>query len=285
MKKVILVDGNNLLFRSYYATAYSGNMMRNSKGFPTNGLFGFVNMITKIINEEKPEYMLVAFDVGKTFRHDKYADYKGGRIETPDELKMQFPVAKEILVAMGVPYLEVVGYEADDIIGTYARMVDEDSSYDGLIVSSDKDLLQLISKEVKVKLLKTKDYIMMDEKVFHDMYGVEPKRMTDLKGLMGDASDNIPGVKGIGEKTAIKLLSEYQSLENLYDHIEDIGGALKKKLIDGKDSAFYSREIATIYREVPVSYSLDELKYSYEVSSKLVDIYKELEFKYFIHKI
>ena len=157
MKKVILVDGNNLLFRSYYATAYSGNFMKNSKGFPTNGLFGFVNMITKIINEENPELILVAFDIGKTFRHEKYDDYKGGRSETPDELKMQFPVAKEILTAMNMKYLEVPGYEADDIIGTYAKMIDDNNNYEGLIVSSDKDLLQLISKNVKVKLLKTKD--------------------------------------------------------------------------------------------------------------------------------
>ena len=182
MKKVILVDGNNLMFRSYYATAYSGSIMRNSKGFPTNGLFGFVNMINKIIHDENPEYMLVAFDIGKTFRHEKYDNYKDGRSETPDELKMQFPVAKEILTAMGIKYLEVVGYEADDIIGTYAKMIDDNDDYEGLIVSSDKDLLQLISNDVTVKLLKSKDYVMMTPLVFQDTYGVEPARMTDLKG-------------------------------------------------------------------------------------------------------
>ena len=214
MDKVILVDGNNLLFRSYYATAYTGNIMRNSKGFPTNGLYGFVNMINKIINEENPKYMLVAFDIGKTFRHEKYDSYKGGRIETPDELKMQFPVAKEILNAMGINYLEIPGYEADDIIGTFANMIDNDDKYNGLIVSSDKDLLQLISDNVSVKLLKSKDYIMMDHDTFVNTYGIEPIRMIDLKGLMGDPSDNIPGVKGIGEKTALKLLQEYDSVEN-----------------------------------------------------------------------
>ena len=279
------MDGNNLLFRSYYATAYSGNIMRNSKGFPTNGLFGFVNMMNKIIHEENPQYIMVAFDIGKTFRHEKYDDYKGGRSETPDELKMQFPVAKEILSAMGIKYLEVVGYEADDIIGTFARMVDEDSDYEGLIVSSDKDLLQLISKDVKVKLLKSKDYIMMDEDTFKEMYGVEPIRMTDLKGLMGDASDNIPGVKGIGEKTAIKLLSEYNNLDNLYDHIDEVKGSTKDKLINGRDSAFMSREIATIYREVPVDYSLADFTFDNKPSNKLIDLYKELEFNYFIQKI
>lgn len=285
MKKVILVDGNNLLFRSYYATAYTGSIMRNSKGFPTNGLFGFVNMINKIINEDKPDYMLVAFDIGKTFRHDKYDDYKGGRSDTPDELKMQFSVAKEILVAMGIKYLEVVSYEADDIIGTFARMIDESDNYEGLVVSSDKDLLQLISDKVKVKLLKSKDYIMMDRNTFFDTYGIEPIRMIDLKGLMGDASDNIPGVKGIGEKTALKLLREYGTIDNLYEHIDEIKGATNKKLVEGKMSAFTSRDIATIYREVPVDTYFDDIKFNVSVSKELIELYKELEFNNLIKKL
>lgn len=272
------------MFRSYYATAYSGSIMRNSKGFPTNGLFGFVNMINKIIHDENPEYMLVAFDIGKTFRHEKYDNYKDGRSETPDELKMQFPVAKEILTAMGIKYLEVVGYEADDIIGTYAKMIDDNDDYEGLIVSSDKDLLQLISNDVTVKLLKSKDYVMMTPLVFQDTYGVEPARMTDLKGLMGDSSDNIPGVKGIGEKTAIKLLSQYHDLENLYEHIDEIKGATHNKLVDGKDSAFMSREIATIYREVPVSFELEDLYFKYQYTEELIDLYSELGFNSFIKK-
>ena len=163
MEKVVLVDGNNLLFRSYYATAYTGNIMRNRDGFPTNGLYGFVNMINKIVAEENPKYMMVAFDIGKTFRHEKYKDYKGGRRETPEDLKVQFPIAKKILTAMGIKYLECEGYEADDIIGTISSWCDKDPEYEALIVSSDKDLLQLISDETVVKLLKPKDYIMMDK--------------------------------------------------------------------------------------------------------------------------
>ena len=166
MKRAILVDGNNLMFRSYYATAYSGNIMRSSSGMPTNALFGFINMINKIINEENPEYMVVAFDIGKNFRHEKYKGYKDGRIETPSDLKIQFPIAKEILTLMGIKYVEVENYEADDIIGTFARMADEDKEYNATIVSSDKDLLQLISDEVNVKLLKQKDYIWMDRNTF-----------------------------------------------------------------------------------------------------------------------
>ena len=154
MKKVILVDGNNLLFRSYYATAYTGNIMRNKEGFPTNGLFGFVNMLNKIINEEKPEYIMVAFDIGKNFRKEKYDFYKEGRQTTPDELKMQLPIARDILNAWGIKYFELAPYEADDIIGTFAKMCEDNPDFNGTIISSDKDLLQLLSNEVDIKLLK-----------------------------------------------------------------------------------------------------------------------------------
>lgn len=282
MKKVILVDGNNLLFRSYFATAYTGNTMRNSKGFPTNGLYGLVNMLNKIIREEKPEYMLVAFDKGKTFRHEKYLDYKGGRNETPDDLKKQFSVAKKLVPLMGIKCFEIDNYEADDIIGTYSKMALIDPEFETTIVSSDKDLLQLINEETEVKLLKQKDYIRMNEETFIDTYGIKPIRMIDLKGLMGDASDNIPGVKGIGEKTALKLLQEYDSLENVYDNIDNIKGATKQKLIDGKESAFMSKDIATIYNEVPVTYSLEELKYDGPDVNGLREMYSDLEFYSFL---
>lgn len=282
MKKVILVDGNNLLFRSYFATAYTGNTMRNSKGFPTNGLYGLVNMLNKIIREEKPEYMLVAFDKGKTFRHEKYLDYKGGRNETPDDLKKQFSVAKKLVPLMGIKCFEIDNYEADDIIGTYSKMALIDPEFETTIVSSDKDLLQLINEETEVKLLKQKDYIRMNEETFIDTYGIKPIRMIDLKGLMGDASDNIPGVKGIGEKTALKLLQEYDSLENVYDNIDNIKGATKQKLIDGKESAFMSKDIATIYNEVPVTYSLEELKYDGPDVNGLRKMYSDLEFYSFL---
>jgi len=282
LKKVILVDGNNLLFRSYFATAYTGNTMRNSKGFPTNGLYGLVNMLNKIIREEKPEYMLVAFDKGKTFRHEKYLDYKGGRNETPDDLKRQFSVAKKLVPLMGIKCFEIDNYEADDIIGTYSKMALIDPEFETTIVSSDKDLLQLINEETEVKLLKQKDYIRMNEETFIDTYGIKPIRMIDLKGLMGDASDNIPGVKGIGEKTALKLLQEYDSLENVYDNIDNIKGATKQKLIDGKESAFMSKDIATIYNEVPVTYSLEELKYDGPDVNGLREIYSDLEFYSFL---
>ena len=284
MKKVILVDGNNLMFRSFYATLYSGSVMTNKEGFPTNALYGFVNMMHKIIDEEKPEYIMVAFDIGKTFRHEKYDYYKGKRDETPDDLKKQFPVAKKILNAMGIKYFELAGYEADDIIGTFAKKVDENDDFIATIISSDKDLLQLISDDVEVKLLKPKDYIRMNKQVFFDTYGLEPIKMIDLKSLMGDASDNIPGVKGIGEKTAIKLLQEYHSLDGVYENIDNIKGAVHDKLANDKENAYMSYDIATIYREVPVDTDFNNIKYTGEETEELINIYNDLDFHSFLRK-
>ena len=278
MKKVVLVDGNNLMFRSYFATLYSGSTLRNKKGFPTNAIYGFVNMINKIISEEKPMYMAVAFDIGKTFRHEKYDYYKGKRDNTPDELKEQFPIAKQILTAMNIKYFELQGYEADDIIGTFSKKCEQDDDFKALIVSSDKDLLQLLTDQTEVKLLKTKDYIRMDYKTFYDTYGIEPIKMIDLKALMGDASDNIPGVKGIGEKTALKLLTTYGSLSSIYEHIDEIKGSVKDKLIQDKDNAYMSYDIATIYKDVPLNVELEELAYIPKDKNELYKIYNELEF-------
>lgn len=285
MEKIILVDGNNLLFRSYYATAYTGNVMKNSKGFPTNALFGFTNMINKIVEEEKPTRMVVAFDKGKTFRHEKYDFYKDGRSETPDELKVQFPIAKQMLGFMGIKYYEIDNYEADDIIGTFARLCNEDDNYIGTIISSDKDLLQLISPQVDIKLLKQKDYIRYNIDSFRDAYGIEPINIIDLKALMGDASDNIPGVKGIGEKTALKLLHEYKTLDGIYENIDNIKGATKEKLVNDKDNAYMSYEIATICKEVPMDINMDDIVCKDIDIEALNKLYEELEFYSFLKKI
>ena len=284
-KRAILIDGNNLLFRSYYATAYTGNLMKNSKGLPTNALFGFINMINKIINEEKPEYIMIAFDMGKNFRQDLYENYKDGRIETPSDLKVQFPIAKEICTLLGIKYIECDNYEADDIIGTFARMADMDKAYNATIISSDKDLLQLISDEVNVKLLKQKDYILMDTQEFYNTYGLEPKKMVDIKALMGDASDNIPGVKGIGEKTALSLLQKFGSLDGLYERIDEVTGKTKEKLIEGKEDAYFSYKIATIFKEIPFEYTFEDIKYLGPDIEKLTEKYKELEFNSFLKNI
>lgn len=279
MKKIILIDGNNLIFRSYYATAYSGNLLKNSKGMPTNALYGFVNMINKIIADENPTYMAVAFDIGKNFRKEKYSFYKEGRKKTPDELHMQEPYARRLLHAMGVPYFELCPYEADDIIGTLAKMVEEDKTFVGTIISSDRDLLQLISPELEMKLLKQKDYIRYSKETFTLDYGIDPIKIIDLKALAGDASDNIPGVKGIGEKTALNLLQTYGSLESIYENIDKIKGKTKEKLLTDKDNAFMSKEIATIYRNVPLAInSLEDLKITPPNEEELSSLYEDLEF-------
>lgn len=284
MKKIVLIDGNNLLFRSYYATAYSGSMMKNSHGLATNALYGFINMLNKIVQEENPEYVMVAFDKGKTFRHLKYEVYKGGRSETPNELIEQFPYARRLCDSMGIKYFEIDNYEADDIIGTFAKKVDEDKDLEALIVSSDKDLLQLITDKVKVKLLKMHDYIMMDKQTFYDTYGLMPPLMVDLKALMGDASDNIPGVKGIGEKTALSLLHTYGSLNGVYENIDSIKGKTKEKLLNDKEMAYLSYDIATIYKEVPINTDIDNIKYL-GINDEYTNLLKELEFYSLLKKI
>ena len=285
MKKIILVDGNNLLFRSFYATAYQGVIMRNSKGFPTNALYGFINMMNKIIKEENPTYIMVAFDKGKTFRHDKYDDYKAGRQAMPDELREQFPKAKEVLDAMGIKHFEIENYEADDIIGTLAKRVDEEDEFIATIVSSDKDLLQLISDEVEVKLLKQSGHILMTREEFKNTYQVEPIRMIDLKALMGDASDHIPGVKGIGEKTAINLLVKYGSLDGLYENIDSVTGKTKEKLLEDKDNAYMSYDLATIFRDVPLEFELEDCKYGGINEEEFVKMLEEFEFHSMLRKM
>ena len=278
MKKIILIDGNNLMFRSYYATFYSGANMKTSTGLPTNALFSFTNMINKIIKDENPSYVAVAFDIGKNFRKKEFSFYKEGRQNTPDELKMQMPYAREILTAMGIKYLELEPYEADDIIGTLVKMCAKDADFDATIISSDKDLLQLINFETDVKLLKQTGFIRFNEKTFKEEYGVDPINMIDLKALMGDSSDNIPGVKGIGEKGAIKLLKEYQTIENLYEHIDEIKGSTHDKLVTFKEDAFMSKKIATIYCDVPLKISLNDLKYDGPNNELLYDVFSKLEF-------
>lgn len=279
MKKIILVDGNNLLFRSYYATAYSGSLMKNSKGFPTNALYGFVNMMNKIISEENPEYIAVAFDIGKNFRAEKYDFYKDGRKETPEDLIKQMPYARKILKSMGIPYLELEPYEADDIIGTLAKMVEEDPDFNGTIISSDRDLLQLISNQLDMKLLKQKGFVKYNPESFYEEYKLEPIKIIDIKSLAGDSSDNIPGVKGIGEKTALSLLQEFGSLEGIYEHLDEIKGKKKELLENDQEMAFTSKEIATIYQDVPLAVKdLEEIRYEKLEGEELYHLYEELEF-------
>ena len=284
MKKVILIDGNNILFRSFYATFYSGANMVNNNGLHTNALYTFTNMIYKIITEYKGEYCVVAFDKGRTFRHDKYDVYKGTRDATPEELKEQFPYSRKICDLMGLKYLEIDNYEADDIIGTYAKIIDKSDDYEGLIVSSDKDLLQLISNKNKALVLKNgkEDNLLLDEELFKNTYGIDPIKMIDLKALMGDSSDNIPGVKGIGEKTALTLLQKYKDLDGVYSNLDDISPKTREKLENDKENAYMSYDIATIYRDIEVD-DIESLKIN-EFKPELRDLFLELGFNSFITK-
>ena len=284
--KIVLVDGNNLLFRSYYATAYKGNFMKNSKGFPTNALYGFLNMLNRIIQDMNPTHIMVAFDIGKTFRHEKYKDYKGGRSETPLELKEQFPLAKKLVEAMGIKHIEIENFEADDIIGTFSEYITNHDDLTGIIVSSDKDLIQLINDKVTMKLLKINDFIMMDKNIFKEMYELDdPIRMIDLKSLMGDSSDNIPGVLGIGEKTAISLLKENKTLDGVYQNIDKLSPSIQKKLNNSKEQAYLSYDLATIYKHVPININLDDVLYKGINIDKYKNLLNELEFFSILKKL
>lgn len=251
MKKLLLVDGNSMLFRAYYATAY-GQKMTTSGGLPTNAVFGFANMLQKALDLVQPDAVLVAFDAGKhTFRHELYADYKGGRKPAPDDLVPQFQMVRDYLDAFGIRWVEMPDIEADDLIGSLSREADD---YDTVIFSSDRDLLQLIDGSTKVMLMKKgiTEMAEMSEEALKEELGITPSQIVDLKGLMGDTSDNIPGIPGVGEKTALKLLNEYGTVENVLDHVGDLKGALAKKVEAGMDSARLSKQLATIKTDVPL---------------------------------
>lgn len=284
MKKLVLIDGNSIAYRAFFALP----LLNTDKGIYTNAIYGFTTMLMKIIEEEKPTHMLVAFDAGKTtFRHKTYGDYKGGRQKTPPELSEQFPFIHDVLKKLMVPFYQKEMYEADDIIGTLSRQA-EATDYEVKVVTGDKDLLQLVDEHVTVSLTKkgisdTDDYT--PEKVM-ERYEITPEKIIDLKGLMGDSSDNIPGVPGVGEKTAIKLLKQFGSMEEVFKHIDDVSGKkLKEKLSENEQLAMMSKELATIYREAPIDLGLDELTFSLNVSEELISLFKELEFNSLIDRL
>ena len=256
MKKLLLADGNSMLFRGYYATAY-GMRMTAPDGTPTNAVFAFANMLQKAIDLISPDSILVAFDAGKhTFRHDIYPDYKGGRKPVPDDLVPQFKLVRDYLDAFNIRWAEMPDIEADDLIGT---MSDNQEGYESIILTSDHDLLQLIDEDTTVLLMK-KGITDMDEMTvssLKDEMGISPAQITDLKGLMGDSSDNYPGIPGVGEKTALKLLYEYGSVENVLDHALEIKGKLGEKIRDNKESALLSKRLATIKKDVSLNISAE----------------------------
>lgn len=258
MKKLLLADGNSMLFRAYYATAY-GRPMTTAQGLPTNAVFGFVQMIQKAIETVEPDSVLIAFDAGKhTFRHDLYPEYKGGRKPAPDDLVPQFQMVRDCLDAFGIRWVEMADIEADDLIGTVSKKNPDFSTY---ILSSDHDLLQLIDETTSVLLMKKgiSEMDVMTPAVLKEQMGIEPLQIIDMKGLMGDKSDNIPGIPGIGEKTALKLLGEYGTVEEVIAHEDELKGALYKKVSSSHESALLSKKLATIRRDVDVTIDADDL--------------------------
>ena len=257
--KLLLIDGNSVLFRGFYATCY-GNIMKTSKGVYTNAVYAFANMMNKAIKMIEPDYLVVAFDKGKhTFRHELAADYKAGRKETPEELKGQFALVREMLDAYHIPFLEYDDIEADDIIGSLAKKFNKTET---CVLTSDRDMLQLIDNTTSIYMMRKgmSDIAKMDEKALMDEWTLKPYQIIDYKGLAGDASDNIKGVEGVGDKTAIKLLNEYDTCEGIYEHIGEIKGKLQEKLIKDKDSCFLSKTLATIKTDFDIPLTIDDFK-------------------------
>ena len=283
MDKLILIDGNSLLFRAYFAM----RPMVTSKGIHTQGVFAFINMLNKIIKDYEPDYMAVAFDMKeKTFRHLQYPEYKAGRQQTPIELLSEIPWMHKVLEAMNIAVLELPGYEADDIIGTLSVKGTE-AGLQTLVISGDKDELQLVSPNVSVLINKRgmSEFDVYDEAAMMERYSLTPSQFIDLKGLMGDKSDNIPGIPGIGEKKGIALLLQYGSVEGVLEHTDEIKGKMGENVRANAESARMSKWLATINTDTPVEFTWDELRFTSPDTDKLISIYTELEFNSFIRKL
>ena len=288
MKKLLILDSNSILNRAFYGVRY----LSAKDGTPTNAIYGFLNILLKLIKEQEPDYICAAFDVkAPTFRHKQYEGYKAQRKPMPEGLAAQMPLAKDVLRAMGVTILEKEGYEADDIIGTVARLCEE-SEISCFIATGDKDDLQLASDKTKVILTVTKsgynETIIYDDKAVKEKYHVTPTEFIDVKALMGDPSDNIPGVKGVGEKTAMSLIEKHHSIEYIYENIDDIGlkGAMLQKMKDGREMAFMSKELATINRNTPIEFNAEKCVFDgFENNCELYEILKRLELNSIIKKL
>lgn len=284
-KTLVIIDGNSLMNRAYYAIQ---RPMMTKDGMYTQGIFGFLNMLSKIIKDYEPTHIAVAFDrKAPTFRHLEYDEYKAGRKKMPPELAMEFPVLKDILAAMNIHMLEIDGFEADDILGTVSKAAEEDG-IKPYIITGDKDAFQLASDKTTVIFTKrgTSEFDAYDEKAVYEKYGFSPQQFIDFKGLMGDQSDNIPGIPGVGEKTATKLILEYGSVENLIASVDGMKKSkLKEKIEENAQLAVMSKRLATICRDIPIEIDFDAMKYEEPDYDKLIEIYKKLEFNLFIKRL
>lgn len=283
MKKILVIDGNSIINRAFYGV----RALSTKDGRPTNAIYGMISIISRQLSVLKPDYAAVAFDLKHpTFRHEMYPEYKAGRNPTPEDLLAQFADAKECLSLMGLHILELPGYEADDIQGTVAKMAHLDDETEGYILSGDRDLLQLIDDKVTVLLATNNDTKLMHREEFREEYGIEPEAFVDMKALMGDSSDNIPGVAGIGKKTAASLIQEFGSLDEVYSHLDSpsITKGVRTKLESGREVAYISKKLATITTEAPIGKSLSDLEYRGFNKSALYKKFTELELNAFIVK-
>lgn len=283
MDKLILIDGNNIIYRAFFAMP----PLTNTAGQQTNAVYGFTTMLLRLIEEHKPSHLIVAFDAGKiTFRHEGYEDYKGGRQKTPPELSEQFPLLKDLLRDLGVPQFEISGYEADDIIGSISREADA-AGREVMIVSGDKDMLQLASEHTTIALVRkgVTEVEMYGPQQIREKYDLTPEQIIDLKGLMGDASDNIPGVPGVGEKTALKLLHQFGSVEGVLAGTGELKGKMKEKLEEHADSAVMSKKLATIYREVPLEHAWEDMSFAGINRDTAGPALAKLEFKSLLERL
>lgn len=279
MEKFVIIDGTNLIFRAFYALP----LLTNFEGEVSNAVFGFTNMIVKIIKEINPRYIAVALDADKkTFRHKMYKEYKGNRTEMPSELRCQFPILKGLLNAMNITYVEKSGLEADDLIGCLSRAYETEN----IVVTADRDCYQLINENTVVMQPKKgiTETVIYDLKQLEEEWGLKPEQIIDYKALRGDPSDNIPGVKGVGDKTAIELLKTYGSLEKVYDNLVNIKGKLQDKLRDGKEDAYLSKELATIVTSENLNYKLDEFVYDFPFNSEVLNYFKRYQFNSLLKK-
>lgn len=281
--KIMILDGNSLLFRAFYAMP----PLKTKKGQYTNAVYGFLSMLYKILDIYAPEYICVAFDPKKpTFRHEQYKDYKATRAKAPNELVEQFQLIRDVLSIHNIKCIEIEGFEADDVAGTFANAAEEQGA-DVYLVTSDKDYLQLIDENIKVILTKkgVTNTEEMNLQAMWDTYGISPAQFVDLKALMGDQSDNIPGVGGVGEKTALKLIQEYGSLDGVYENIDNVKGKLKEKLETDKMQAYMSQTLARIIKDIPIEFDLNDYKIKKPDSNKLINLYDELEFRIFKKRV
>lgn len=283
--KFMLVDGMALLFRGYYATSYRGNFMKTAEGMPTNGVYQFLRYFLNAIETFQPSHVICCWDMGaKTFRNDIYKDYKANRSAPPEELVPQFDLVKEVVSLFDVPNIGLKNYEADDCIGTLAKQYR--TEYDVLILTGDRDILQLVHDSVQVAIMKKGqgNYDIYHKDNFYDKVGLYPHQIIDAKGLMGDSADNYPGVKGIGEKTAIKLLNEYKTIDNLLNHFADLSTSMQKRIKTDIDMLHLSRQLAEIQCDLPLTCDISHAEWTYD-RTKVASAFEKLNFHRLIDMI